>query len=51
MASVSVTVDFDELCIVAWDDDYRHENMVGVKLPPHSGIFEEFYYCLKFAYD
>ena len=30
MTSVlSVTVHFDELCIVAWDADYRHENMVG----------------------
>ena len=29
MTSVlSVTVHFDELCIVAWDADYRHENMV-----------------------
>ena len=30
MTSVlSVTVHFDELCMVAWDADYRHENMVG----------------------
>ena len=29
LANVSVTVHFDELCMVAWDADYRHENMVG----------------------
>ena len=29
LTSVSVTVHFDELCMVAWDADYRHENMVG----------------------